>query len=89
MNTNKKLALNKHLVANLDSQNMAEVKGGVTPSWTEIIKTIIAETIHLTINVCFSGDAQKGICKTDVWCNGIDNTNGYASCYGGSCGKCG
>ena len=33
MNTNKKLALNKQLVANLDGQNMAEVKGGAYPTW--------------------------------------------------------
>lgn len=88
MKTNKKLALNKKIVASLDAQSMGAVKGGGT--WIELLKIIIVETIHMTVYECFSGD-PKGICETDlctVSCQSCPCTE-YVSCYGGSCGKCG
>lgn len=95
MNTNKKLALNKQIMANLDGQAMSDVKGGGIFSlqkWCSIVYETITELIHASMEHCFSGD-PKGLCETDL-CTFICETNGcqgteYNSCYGGSCGKCG
>ncbi len=92
MKTNKKLSLNKHIVSNLD-----DIKGEGIFTLQKFCKEI-GETIIITIQVswdhCFSGD-PKGICQSDL-CTIICQSNGcngatqeYASCFGGSCGKCG
>lgn len=97
MKTNKKLALNKQIMANLDGQAMGDVKGGgifSLQAWCKELGKTISQTIIFSWQHCFSGDDQKGICETDL-CTIVCQSNGcgggtdYASCYGGSCGKCG
>ena len=68
MNTNKKLALNKQIMANLDSQNMAEVKGGV--SVTDLVTIGFGLAFGWAISNNFDA---KGICLTNKcsspdWC---------------------
>lgn len=98
MKTNKKLALNKKIVASLDAQSMGAVKGGAILTLQkycrEVTETIII-TIQYTFEHCFSTDKEDGICHSDL-CSIFCQSNGcgggtqeYASCYGGSCGKCG
>lgn len=94
---NKKLQLNKQIISNLDEiTNLNDIKGGAIFSlarWCQVLGEVLIEGIMYSIDHCFSGD-PKGICKTDL-CTFVCETNGcnggteYASCYGGSCGKCG
>ena len=68
MKTNKKLALNKQIMANLYGQAMGEVKGGV--SWTDIITIGFGVAIGWAISNNFDA---KGICLTNKcsspdWC---------------------
>ena len=61
MNTNKKLALNKQLVVNLDSQNMAEIMGGKYPTWGPICTYVLSKIADWMLS-----DAIKQQCMTDA-----------------------
>ena len=80
MKTNKKLALNKQIMANLDGQAMGEVKGGV--SWTDIITYGF---FKLAEYVYSHGFNDRGECLSDDLCGNGPYTGDCPDTEPGDC----
>ena len=63
-----KLSLNKHIMANLDNQAMAEANGGV--SWTDFLFYLATKAVEWTYSRGFDdrGACHSDECSSPKWC---------------------
>lgn len=83
---NKKLALNKQIMANLNSQTMSKVKGGEDKAFPtgEAICFWASLVLCPVIGNWLYSDLADKICATDTCFSKQENCTQW-----GSCGKCG